>query len=503
MPSLLRTPSPPPAPARFNMAAHVLSAGQRTPDKSALEILHPGRTEIWTYAQITAAVTGTATGLLNHGAQPGDRILLRLANTVEFPITYLACLLAGLVPVPTSAALTTPEITKMAAQISPTLTVAAPGVALPENTRALTTNDLATFHDLPATRPHLADPERPGYIIFTSGSGGTPKPVTHAHRAILARQMMWEGWYGLTPSDRLLHAGAFNWTYTLGTGLMDPWAIGATALIAAPGTPASDLPALLARSNATILAAAPGVYRQMLRSDLPPLPDLRHGLSAGEALPDTTRAAWTSATQTPIHEALGMSECSTFISGSPARPAPKGTAGFPQTGRTVAVLQDGTPTPLGTPGTLAVHKSDPGLMLGYWQNGAPHLPLNGDWFETGDRVKMARGGAITYVGRVDDMMNAGGFRVSPLEVEAAMATCAGIGEIAVTEVRPAPDKSLIAAFTTGPADPEALRAHAAASLARYKQPHIWEHRETLPRNPNGKVNRKALREEWCAEAHPT
>ena len=54
-----------------------------------------------------------------------------------------------------------------------------------------------------------------------------------------ARRMMWQGWYGLGPDDRLLHAGAFNWTYTLGTGLMDPWSIGATALIpeagAAPG----------------------------------------------------------------------------------------------------------------------------------------------------------------------------------------------------------------------------------------------------------------------------
>jgi acyl-coenzyme A synthetase/AMP-(fatty) acid ligase len=80
----------------------------------------------------------------------------------------------------------------------------------------------------------MGDPDRLAYLVFTSGSSGEPKAVAHAHRAIWARRMMTEGWYGLTPEDRLLHAGAFNWTFTLGTGLLDPWAIGATALIPAP-----------------------------------------------------------------------------------------------------------------------------------------------------------------------------------------------------------------------------------------------------------------------------
>jgi acyl-coenzyme A synthetase/AMP-(fatty) acid ligase len=154
----------------------------------------------------------------------------------------------------------------------------------------------------------MGDANRLGYIIFTSGTSGRPQAVAHAHRAILGRAMMMQGWYGLQADDRLLHAGAFNWTYTLGTGLMDPWTLGATALIPAPGTAAQDLPALLARARATIFAAAPGVYRQLLRAALPPLPDLRHGLSAGEALPETTRDAWHAATGKPIFEAFGMSE---------------------------------------------------------------------------------------------------------------------------------------------------------------------------------------------------
>ena len=132
----------------------------------------------------------------------------------------------------------------------------------------------------------MADPNRLGYMVFTSGTSGTPRAVMHAHRAVWARRMMWSDWYGLTPDDRMLHAGAFNWTYTLGTGLMDPWAIGATALIPAEGIAPIQLPLLLKRFDATIFAAAPGVYRQFLKSPVLSMSRLRHGLSAGEKLPD-------------------------------------------------------------------------------------------------------------------------------------------------------------------------------------------------------------------------
>ena len=77
-------------------------------------------------------------------------------------------------------------------------------------------------------------------------TSGRPRAVIHAHRAIWARRLMWDGWYGLRPDDRLLHAGAFNWTYTLGTGLLDPWSIGATALIPGKGVTPAQLPLLRA-----------------------------------------------------------------------------------------------------------------------------------------------------------------------------------------------------------------------------------------------------------------
>jgi acyl-coenzyme A synthetase/AMP-(fatty) acid ligase len=310
--------------------------------------------------------------------------------------------------------------------------------------------------------------------------------------------MMWADWYGMGADDRLLHAGAFNWTYTLGTGLLDPWTLGATALIPGEDVTPAQIPLLLKRFDATIFAAAPGVYRQILKHH-PKIdaPKLRHGLSAGEQLAPAIRAGWEAATGTAVHEALGMSECSTFVSASPARPAPGGATGYPQKGRRLAVLgPDGAPVPRGTPGTLAVHRTDPGLMLGYL--GALEetaARFSGEWFLTGDTATMAEDGAIAYLGRDDDMMNAGGVRVSPLEVEAALAAHPGIEEVACAEVAVKADTTVIAAFYTGPAPlPEAeLAAFAAARLARYKQPRLYEHRAHLPRAGNGKLDRTALR----------
>lgn len=492
---------PPPCPAPFNLAAHVLARAADVPDKIALAVIRQAGAERWSYGRLEAAIRGTATGFLSRGFAAGDRILMRLGNTVDFPITYLAAIAAGLIPVPTSAQLTRREIGKIAAEITPALIVAAEGVALPEAPACpiLTLHELQEMRALPPADYALGDPNRPAYIIYTSGTAGQPRAVMHAHRAIWARRMMWQGWYGLTGADRLLHAGAFNWTYTLGTGLMDPWAAGATALIPGADVGAEALPLLLGRFDATIFAAAPGVYRQMLKAPIPALPMLRHGLSAGEKLPDTTRAAWRAATGTAIHEAFGMSECSTFISSSPDRPASPHSLGFPQPGRRVAILGPDGPVPLGEPGTIAVQASDPGLMLGYLNaETETKARYQGDWFLTGDTGAMDADHAIRYLGRADDMMNAGGFRVSPIEVETAMRLHPAITDCAVAEVAIKPDVSVIAAFYTADTalpDPD-LKAHAEATLARYKQPRLYLHRTDLPRGANNKVLRKVLRDSF-------
>jgi acyl-coenzyme A synthetase/AMP-(fatty) acid ligase len=225
-------------------------------------------------------------------------------------------------------------------------------------------------------------------------------------------------------------------------------------------------------------------------------PTLRHGLSAGEKLTPRVRDAWRVATGTEIYEAYGMSECSTFISSNPASAACGDVLGTPQVGRRVAILSDDGPVNHGLEGEIAIHRDDPGLMLEYLNAPADTTAhIRGDWFLTGDRGAMAANGQVTYLGRADDMMNAGGYRVSPLEVEAALLGFPGLEAVGVTDVLVKQDTRIIAAFYTGPKvlDDDTLRRYAQTKLARYKQPRAYVHLPDMPTGANGKLLRRALR----------
>ncbi|MBA4323972.1 MAG: benzoate--CoA ligase, partial [Rhodobacter sp.] len=115
----------PTVPQVFNLAGHVLArAASRT--RPALTLLHPDRDETLGYPDLLRLTQGCATALRAQGLAQGDRILLRLGNTLAFPILYLGAIWAGLVPIPTSPALTRPEITRLAALVQPGLIAAEP-----------------------------------------------------------------------------------------------------------------------------------------------------------------------------------------------------------------------------------------------------------------------------------------------------------------------------------------------------------------------------------------
>lgn len=496
MQSVVDNTTYPPCPQDFNLAAHVLAAADRTPDKIALAVLRLSGAERWSYGRLKQAILGCATGFQQAGLQKGDRLLMRVGNSVEFPVAYLAAIAVGIVPIPTSSQLTKPEVQVLVDMTDPAAILHDGETACPTSVPIIRTAQMAEWYGSPPATFDFGDPGRLAYIIFTSGTSGKPRAVCHAHRAIWARGMMLDGWYGLAETDRLMHAGAFNWTYTMGTGLLDPWTRGATALIPARDVSHAQLPLLLKRHEATIFAATPGVYRTVLKSESLTLPKLRHGLSAGEKLPAAIRDAWQSATGTPIFEAFGMSECSTFISTAPGTPqvAPE-SLGWPQPGRRVAILGPHGPAPVGTPGIIAVHRSDPGLMLGYLdQPEETAARFKDDWFLTGDTGEITENKDILYYGRADDMMNAGGFRVSPLEVEAKLLSHPDIQDVGVTDIEIKPDTRIIAAYYVADAeiDTDVLSRFAASQLARYKQPRLYTRIASLPRNANNKLLRRAL-----------
>ena len=172
--------------------------------------------------------------------------------------------------------------------------------------------------------------EDPAYLLYTSGTTARPKGVVHAHRVALGRSRTYQGWYGIRPDDVMLHAGAFNWTYTLGTGLIDPWANGVTSTIFVGEKTPEVWPAVIRKAGATLFAAVPGLFRQILKY-APPGPldvsPLRHGLIAGEAPAPSLFADWHARTGTELYEALGMSEISTYVSTCPGMARKDGSPG--------------------------------------------------------------------------------------------------------------------------------------------------------------------------------
>ncbi len=494
----------------FNLAWHCLGRqGAPRGAKTALILCDgPDAFRSWTYGELDLMVRRLAAGLIGSGLGRGDRVMITAANDIEFVLAFFATVAIGCVAQPASQLLTTEEALSLAEDSG----AAAIFLSAADRNERERFSHLRVFDSSEARRLAAecaaaeyapTAPDDPAYLVFTSGSTAEPKGVLHAHRVVIGRRPMHRDWLGLGEDDILLHAGNVNWTYALGVGVLDPFACGATgALYTGARDPAIWLK-LIERIRATIFAAAPSVYRQILKYGDPSafdLSSLRRGVSAGEALSPDLLAHWHDATGTWLYEALGMSEISTFISSRPGEPIRPGSPGRPQTGRRIVILpSDGgaAPLPPGAIGLLAVHRSDPGLMLGYWNRPAEQAAATrGDWFIGGDLAEIDEDGRVWLHGRNDDIMNAFGYRVSPLEVEKVLIAHPDIADVAVAERKVAKDVSVIAAFVVPqpgrPLDKAAVLAHCAGRLAAYKCPREVVFVSEIPRAANGKVSRRAL-----------
>ncbi len=500
-------------PERFNMARYCLAqSASRLPTKPALVVIddpdpQTPPLETWTFAQMEDAVLRVAAALEDLGLKPGDRILIRLDNTSTYPILYFGAIAAGLIAVATSSQLTAAEADFLMQDSAPRAVALAPHLPRGDIPDGVVMLEEATVRDMIhyARRGSYADTraEDPAYLLYTSGTTARPKGVVHAHRVALGRSRTYQGWYGIRPDDVMLHAGAFNWTYTLGTGLIDPWANGVTSTIFVGEKTPEVWPAVIRKAGATLFAAVPGLFRQILKY-APPGPldvsPLRHGLIAGEAPAPSLFADWHARTGTELYEALGMSEISTYVSTCPGMARKDGSPGRAQPGRRVAVLpvESGTdPLPSGEEGLLAVHRSDPGLMLGYWNRSDEEAEVyRGEWFLGGDLAIIDADGYIFHQGRANDVMKALGYRVSPLEVETAIAQHPDVAEVACAEISPREGVTVIGAFLVAKpghtVDAGSVLAFAKERLAQYKCPREIMVVDALPRTPNGKVKRSEL-----------
>ena len=154
--------------------------------------------------------------------------MIRMPNESGYAILFFGAIAAGLVPIPSSSQLTASEaqfILEDSGARAIALSADLPIERLPAGVMPIEAEEAPRMRQWRCKVPYrdsLADD--PAYMVYTSGTTSRPKGVLHAQRAAWGRRPMYAGWYGLSGADRMLHTGAFNWTYTLGTGLTDPWA---------------------------------------------------------------------------------------------------------------------------------------------------------------------------------------------------------------------------------------------------------------------------------------
>jgi acetyl-CoA synthetase len=342
--------------------------------------------------------------------------------------------------------------------------------------------------------------------VYTSGTTGYPKGVLHAHRSLIGRTPASKYWFNFSTDpkqqDRIMHSGKFNWTYVLGSGLMDPLYLGKTVIVHEGKNDADTWTRLIAKHHATIFVGVPTIYRQIIQKSTAlqaDVPSLRHCMSAGEHLSDEVLQQWQQRFGVEIYEAVGMSEFSYYLSQTISRPIRAGSAGFPQPGHEVKLLDFETRQEVaaGEEGMICIADNDPGLFLRYWNLDEETAKYKHDgWFFTGDYARYDADGYIWFLGRKDDIIKSFGYRVSPYEIERIykshpqVADCASVGE----ELEK--DKVLVVTYVILQANAtvsaDELLSFGKQHLAAYKAPKTVYLTHDFPRTKNGKILRKDI-----------
>lgn len=515
----------------------VLRTADIHPDATALGF--KDRTQ--TYSELATTLREVAAGLIGLGLGKLERVAVYLPKQLETVASFFGTGLAGGVFVPVNPLLKAEQVAYIlsdcnvrvlittadrAAELRPAIAGCHDlhSLVLVDEPRA----DVADTRLKTVTWPELLSSEvRAAHrvidadmaaILYTSGSTGRPKGVVLSHKNMTTGASSVAEYLENRPSDRLLAVLPFSFDYGF-SQLSTAFLTGATVVLM-DYLFARDVISMVARERITGLAGVPPLWVQLAEL---PWPDaardtLRYFTNSGGAMPGATLAKLRAALpKTRPFLMYGLTEAfrSTFLPPSEVDRRPDSIGKAIPNAEILVVRVDGTPCAPDEPGEL-VHRGSL-VALGYWndtektaerfkpvpnQEPALKLPEIAVW--SGDTVRRDQDGYLYFIGRRDEMIKTSGYRVSPTEVEEVVyATGLVRDAVAIGVPHPAIGQAIVIVASPamdGETDTERLLQACRQHLPTYMHPARVEWRQSLPRNPNGKFDRKALSLELAAPA---
>lgn len=500
-------------PEALNAATYFVDRHIRAGEGGRRCIAAPGVT--WTYEDLYRHANRIAHVLVDDfGIVPGNRVLLRAANTPMLAACWVAVLKAGAIAVTTMPLYRASELRQIAekARISlalcdlrlvgelaqalegSSIPIAAFETGAPDGIEARMRTKASEFVNVQTGAEDVA------IVAFTSGTTGTPKAAAHFHRDLLATCDTY-GRFVLEPRRDDVFCGSPPLAFTFGLGglLLFPLHAGASTVLLEKAGP-EELLRNVASFGITTIFTAPIAYRAM--TAMAPSYDiatLRTCVSAGETLPKPVFEGWREQTGLSILDGIGSTEMLHIFIGSPASRVRAGSTGQVVPGYIAEIHDDdGNPLPNGSVGRLAV-KGPTGCK--YLDDPRQSAYVRQGWNYPGDAYRRDDDGYFYYVARTDDMIVSAGYNIAGPEVEQAMLTHGDVKECAVV-AKPDPEHEthivkayvvLIDGVDSDAKKAEELREHCKAAIAPFKAPREVEFVTELPRTQTGKVQRYKLR----------
>ncbi len=353
-------------------------------------------------------------------------------------------------------------------------------------------------------------PKTPACLIYTSGTTGAPKGALHGHRMLtghLPGVEMSHDFLGKS-GDCLWTPADWAWIGGLFDVLMPGLALGVPVVSARMPKFTVEACREIIRSASVRNVFFPPTALRMLKAADARLPGLRTVASGGEPLGAEMLAWGREALGVDINEFYGQTECNMVASSCGAMFAARpGAIGRAVPGFEVAVIDDTGEMTEGE-GDIAVRKGAASMMLEYWNKPEEtQEKFRGDWLVTGDRGVIETDGFIRFVGREDDVITSGGYRIGPAEIEDCLLTHPAVATVGVVG-KPDPVRTeIVKAYVVlkdGFSPPESeLQDWVKERLATYSYPREIEFLDALPMTVTGKVIRKALKARAAGEVRET